>query len=119
MTIDELIALIKSQPENIEFNDVIDTISQYYHYTPSRFTNGSKDSTVVNIADENEGSCKIFYFAQLNQLDKGETLACFGKYYRDDVLKFPDNIDHGNIRMFMQFGWNGICFDEDVLLLRL
>lgn len=43
-------------------------------------------------------------FFCLNHLDEDSTLACFGSYYRDDVLKFPDGTDHGNIRRFMRDG---------------
>ena len=40
MTIEELIELIKTQPEKIEFDQVIDTIDDHYDYTPTHFTNG-------------------------------------------------------------------------------
>jgi|GEM_PF-3978162 len=43
-------------------------------------------------------------FFCLNHLDEDSTLACFGSYYRDDGLKFPDGTDHGNIRRFMRDG---------------
>jgi len=33
-------------------------------------------------------------FAQLQQLSQAETLACFGKYYREDVLQNPEGDDH-------------------------
>ena len=56
---------------------------------------------------ENSGSCKIFAFAQLHHLDEASTLACFGAYYRDDVLKHPQGSDHQNIRQFINTGWQG------------
>jgi len=115
MNINELIALIKAQKENIEFDLVIETIDQHYFYTPGRFTNGDGDNPVINETGTNEGSCKIFSFAKLNGLNQQETLACFGTYYRDDVLKNPDSHDHGNIRAFMAHGWNGIYFDTRIL----
>ena len=118
MTIKELISLIKTQPEKIEFDTVIDLITEYYDYTPCRFTNGSSDNYITNDAGKNEGSCKIFSFASLNELNKDETLACFGKYYRDDVLKHPEKDDHGNIRTFMIHGWDGIHFDQPALKLK-
>ena len=115
MTPDELIARIKRDPESIEFKDVIATIDAHYAYTPARFSNGTGENRVINEAGTNEGSCKIFAFAQLNGLDENETLACFGHYYRDDVLKNPQGTDHANIRNFMQSGWDGIQFDQAAL----
>ena len=64
----------------------METIEANYDFTPVRFTNG----TVVNEAGTNSGSCKLFSFAKLHQLSKEETLACFGDYYRVDVLQHPD-----------------------------
>jgi HopJ type III effector protein len=115
MPIEELIALIKKNKDKIEFGVVIDAIEKHYHYTPSRFTNGSNEKPLVNEAGTNEGSCKIFYFSKLNQLNQEEALACFGKYYRDDVLNNPDGDDHGNIRSFMTYGWDGINFEKAAL----
>jgi hypothetical protein len=118
MAIEELIQLIRTEADKVDFDTVINTIAEYYHYTPGRFTNGSENNHIVNQAGKNEGSCKIFYFAKLNQLSKEETLACFGKYYRDDVLKHPDKEDHGNIRSFMVHGWDGIHFDQLILMIK-
>jgi hypothetical protein len=94
-------------PESIQFADIISHIAQHYDYSPTRFTNGE----VVNEAGKNEGSCKIFAFARLQGLGEMDTLALFGQYYRDDVLKHPSGNDHANIRTFMQHGWKGIHFD--------
>lgn len=90
-------------------------IEDNYIYTPSRFTNGNGSSRVINEAGNNEGSSKIFSFARLNNLNKNQTLACFGKFYRHDVLDNPDNNDHANIRNFIEYGWNGIHFDAIAL----
>jgi len=114
MTIEQLINLIKTNPESIEFQQVMETIEQNYDYTPTRFTN----SDVVSESGTNEGSCKIFAFGQLNQLDEHETLACFGTYYRDDVLQNPKGTDHANIRSFMVHGWEGINFDAPALVVK-
>jgi len=111
MTVNELLEKIYTAPDSIDFNDVINTIERSYHYKPTRFSNGAGNSTTINEAGTNEGSCKIFSFAMLNDLDEVQTLVCFGKYYRDDVLKHPDNDDHTNIRNFIQHGWNGVRFD--------
>jgi len=70
---------------------------------------------LVNQAGTNEGSCKIFAFAQLNQLNQQQTLNLFGDYYRLDVLNNPDGTGHQNIRNFMQFGWDGIRFNGEAL----
>ena len=111
MSIHHLISKIKSQPEEIDFAEVISAIEAHYDYTPTAFRNGE----TMNEAGSNEGSCKIFAFAQLNQLSPAETLACFGKYYREDVLGNPTGSDHANIRNFMQSGWTGVQFDQAAL----
>jgi len=115
MTINELIDKLNTQPDNIDFTDVIETIEAHYDYTPTRFMNGKNGKTAINEAGQNEGSCKIFAFAKLNDLDEKQTLACFGRYYRDDVLSNPHGDDHANIRNFMHHGWDGIMFDGEVL----
>ncbi len=115
MTISEFKNLLNTLPEKIEFEQVIQIIEDNYIYTPSRFTNGHGSSQVTNEAGSNEGSCKIFSFSQLNNLNRKQTLACFGKFYRHDVLEYPDNNDHANIRNFIEYGWNGIHFDAIAL----
>lgn len=110
-----LIERIQTAPTAVEFADVIATIDQDYAYSPSRFTNGAGETQVINEAGQNAGSCKIFAFAQLHGLSQDETLACFGHFYRDDVLQHPDGCDHMNIRNFMQHGWAGIHFDQAAL----
>ena len=112
MSVTELLTLLKSDPSAIQFKQVIELIEESYDYMPTRFVNGS----VVNEAGTNEGSCKIFAFAELNGLSEPETLALFGHYYRDDVLGNPDGSDHGNIRNFMISGWSGVKFDSKALL---
>jgi HopJ type III effector protein len=116
MTTDELIIQIKSTPDTVEFDDVIDTIDEYFEYTPTHFTNGQGHDVVMNQAGSNEGSCKIFAFATTEGLSEEETLACFGKYYREDVLQNPDASDHANIRTFMRHGWKGIRFEQSALV---
>ena len=112
MTTHDLIKRVRTEPENIEFSQVIDVIHHDYQYTASAFSNGALN----NKAGSNEGSCKIFYFAQLNRLTETETLALFGKFYRQDVMQHPDGTDHGNIRNFMATGWQGIKFDASALI---
>ena len=96
--------------DTISFQEVIAFIDENYHFTPTLFKNGNQ----INNAGENNGSCKIFAFAKLHNLTKEETLSLFGDYYKD-VLNTPEANDHQNIRNFMQFGWNGIVFEEEVL----
>ena len=102
----DLIKMIQQQPEQVSFDEVMQVINDNYHYTPASFINGALE----NKACTNEGSCKIFSFAKINSLSKDETLACFGKYYREDVLSNPQGSDHANIRNFINSGWDGIKF---------
>ncbi|PCJ85152.1 MAG: type III effector [Thiotrichaceae bacterium] len=111
----KLINQLKTSPENIQFDEVISTIQKHYSYTPTIFTNGSGTDSVINNAGENEGSCKIFAFAQLHNLTKQQTLHCFGDYYREDVLGFPEKKNHENIRQFMKYGWDHMAFENKVL----
>lgn len=111
MMLTDFLARIKQQEESIEFEQVMQVIKDNYHYQPALFTNGD----LVNDLGTNEGSCKIFYFAQLNTLSQQQTLACFGRYYREDVLANPEGNDHANIRNFMKTGWQGIEFTSVAL----
>ncbi len=108
--------LLRCTPEKIEFDQVMQVIEENYNYTPTRFTNGDGSDQLTNEAGRNEGSCKIFSFAQLNNLNEKQTLACFGNYYREDVLAHPENTDHANIRNFIKYGWRGIQFDDNALV---
>ena len=115
MTKDELIRKLHTEPDNIDFTEVISTIEQSCSYSPTRFHNGSGNDAVTNEAGTNEASCKIFAFGKLNNLNAQQTLACFGKYYREDVLGHPHNDDHTNIRNFILHGWEGIRFEGQAL----
>lgn len=114
MTIETFLNNLKSTPESGSFPETISVIDAHYQFTPTAFSNGNQ----INKAGENNGSCKIFAFAKLNRLDKIQTLRCFGSYYYQDVLQNLDGIDHQNIRDFMEFGWDGIRFEEEVLELK-
>jgi len=96
--------------ENVGFDESIAVITETYDYQPTEFSNGLNENLLVNQAGTNEGSCKIFAFAGLHQLDKQQTLNLFGDYYRIDVLNDPDGTGHQNIRSFVQYGWDGISF---------
>lgn len=105
----QLIEHLNHQAGN--FAEVMATIEHHYHFQPTRFVNGSQ----INEAGQNNGSCKIFAFAQLHQLSEQATLNAFGDYYTQDVLGHPEGKDHSNIRNFMQQGWQGIQFDQTAL----
>ena len=106
-----LLTQLKTSPQTIDFKEVLAYIDEHYHFTPTKFTNGN----TVNEANENNGSCKVFSFAKLNDLSNEETLALFGAFYREEVLKNPEGSDHQNIRNFMEFGWEGISFEGEAL----
>jgi len=100
----------------IQFSELMQLIDENYTYQPAAFSNGVGSICVNNVAGENQGSCKLFAFAKLNNLSKEQTLLCFGEYYREDVLKHPEGDDHSNIRTFMKYGWDGIRFESDALV---
>lgn len=111
MTLEHFFTKLKAQPERVEFTDTMAVIDANYVFTETAFSNGVQQ----NVAGENSGSCKIFSFAQLNELSEAQTLACFGIYYRDDVLDHPEASDHQNIRQFIINGWAGINFSTAAL----
>lgn len=94
------------QAGEAKFTDVIQHIEARYTHTPTAFQNGQQH----NAATENQGSAKVFSFAQLNHLDQQQTLNLFAEHYAS-VLATPDASDHQNIRQFMQNGWDGIQFE--------
>jgi len=116
--LDQLLQRIAQQPETIEFTEAIATINAHYIYQDNGFHNGLDADALWNAPGTNTGSARIFAFAQQHGLDEESTLACFGRYYREDVLRFPDGNDHANIRRFMKHGWQGIRFEGEPLTLR-
>lgn len=112
MNLTEFLQRLQTRPEGIEFNETIALIDSLYQFTPGAFRNGELD----NSAEQNQGSCKIFAFAELQGFDREQTLACFGAYYRDQVLARPEGQDHQNIRQFMLHGWDGITFLQKPLV---
>lgn len=111
MELNELLTQLTRQPDSVAFSQVIEIIDDNYHFTATEFKNGD----ILNVENQNNGSCKIFAFAQLHQLDMAQTLACFGDYYRKDVLQNPENDDHQNIRNFIKYGWAGVQFSNQAL----
>ncbi len=110
--------LLRLRAGQTDFEDSITLINTLYDYTPTAFDNGLGAGTVHNAAGQNEGSCRIFAFAALNSLSAADTLACFGRFYRVDVLQHPKGRDHGNIRNFIRHGWDGICLHGQALRLK-
>jgi len=102
---------LKQAPESNAFKTTLAIIDQYYDFTPCEF----KNAGLINSANENNGSCKIFAFGQLHQLTEQQVLHCFGDYYRVDVLQNPEGVDHQNIRNFIKHGWSGITFRHSPL----
>ncbi|MEJ1221448.1 HopJ type III effector protein [Sediminicola sp. 1XM1-17] len=111
MSIADFLKKLGTAPNDITFMDTMEVIEEHYYFEPVKFTNGR----MVNEAGQNSGSCKLFSFAKLQGLNEAETLACFGDYYRCDVLKNPQGEDHQNIRNFMKTGWGGVAFEKDAL----
>ena len=95
--------LTKLKTNTISFKDVIAFIDQQISHTPVAFKNGA----IHNEVDQNQGSAKVFRFAQLNSLSKSDTLTLFAEHYQA-VLDQPQGADHQNIRQFMENGWAGI-----------
>lgn len=106
--IDLLNALNNNQAD---FKQVLAFIEARYEHTPTAFKNGAQ----LNAATENQGSAKVFSFAQLNQLDQAQTLSLFAEHLQA-VKDHPDATDHQNIRQFMQHGWDGVQFEGQALV---
>jgi hypothetical protein len=108
----QLTTLLEGLKANaIAFKDVIEFIEASYTHTPTAFKNGE----AYNEATQNQGSAKVFTFAQINNLSKEDTLTLFAEHYQA-VLNTPGATDHQNIRQFMAHGWPGIVFEGEALL---
>ena len=114
MNMNSFLEKLNKSPESINFADTIAVIEENYVFEPTAFENG----VLHNAAGENAGSCKLFAFAELQNLSEAATLSCFGAYYYDEVLKNPDGTNHQNIRNFMKTGWEGIAFYGSPLQLK-
>lgn len=111
MNIESFKNKLKETPEQIEFSETMAVIEENYKFIPTAFKSG----TLENEAGQNSGSCKLFAFAKAQGLSKDETLACFGQYYFEDVLKDPNGDGHQNIRNFMKTGFEGLSFENNPL----
>lgn len=107
MKTEKFISDLKQDPRANSFSRTMEVIDVNYDFTPTAFINGLQ----VNKAGENNGSCKIFAFADLHDLSEEETLACFGDFYFRDVSGNPKGEGHQNIRNFMKTGRKGIKFE--------
>lgn len=107
----ELTQLLTSlRAQTATFSQVIAFIENHYQHTPTAFKNGE----AYNEATQNQGSAKVFAFAQLHQLSPEDTLYLFAEHYQS-VLENPTATDHQNIRQFMKHGWEGIAFEGEAL----
>jgi hypothetical protein len=109
---EQLLTLIKKLKDNsLPFKEVIEFIETGYQHQPTAFKNGE----TYNEATQNQGSARVFAFAQLNNLNAEDTLYLFAEHYQS-VLNNPNGTDHQNIRQFMTHGWTGIVFEGQALL---
>ena len=111
MNLKTFIDKLKNSPKAIVFSETMSAIDENYEFTSTPFKNG----TLENAKGQNSGSCKLFAFAKLRAFTKEETLACFGQFYFEDVLKDPNGNGHQNIRNFMKTGFEGLIFEENPL----
>ncbi|WP_064198125.1 MULTISPECIES: HopJ type III effector protein [Emticicia] len=111
MTLDSFLKKLNETPQEVAFTDTMAIVEALYDFTPTAFKNGD----LHNEAGQNSGSCKLFSFAKLQNFSVEQTLACFGDFYRKDVLENPDASNHQNIRNFMETGWEGISFEGTAL----
>lgn len=111
MTLEVFLKKLKETPQEVAFTDTMAVVEANYDFTPTAFQNGD----LRNEAGQNSGSCKLFSFAKIQGFSVEETLACFGDFYRKDVLENPEASNHQNIRNFMKTGWAGISFEGTAL----
>eukprot|EP00241_Pyramimonas_parkeae_P009262 CAMPEP_0114239076 /NCGR_PEP_ID=MMETSP0058-20121206/8258_1 /TAXON_ID=36894 /ORGANISM="Pyramimonas parkeae, CCMP726" /LENGTH=145 /DNA_ID=CAMNT_0001351215 /DNA_START=290 /DNA_END=727 /DNA_ORIENTATION=+ len=102
----------------VRFEEVMDMVGQCYTFTPTGYTSGAGlPSEVCNEPNTNNGSCKVFAFAKLNDLDEEATLRLFCEHY-EQVLGDPEGNSHLNIRNFMANGWQGLVMETSPLRLK-
>ena len=111
MTLDSFLEKLNETPQEVAFTDTMAVVEALYNFTPTAFQNGD----LSNEAGQNSGSCKLFSLAKLQNFSVEQTLACFGDFYRKDVLENPEATNHQNIRNFMKTGWDGISFEGQAL----
>ncbi len=105
---DQFQALLNKLKNNTAtFKEVINFIESVSPHTPTAFKNGD----VFNDTTQNQGSAKVFAFAQKQNMSADDTLYLFAEHYQA-VRANPDATDHQNIRQFMVHGWKGIVFSS-------
>ncbi|BFM10472.1 HopJ type III effector protein [Simiduia litorea] len=114
MNLADFLDKLHASPADIQFSEVMSLIEQHFTYLPSGFTNAGQRSE----AGQNEGSCKIFALAKHLKLSDQACLACFGDFYRIDVVQNPAGTDHANIRQCLKTGLANISFDRPPLQLK-
>lgn len=101
-------AFLSSLPQDDHvFAHTLAFIDHWYDFTATAFRNGD----VSNSAEQNQGSCKVFALGQRLELNKEQTLRCFGEHYRD-VLATPEVENHHNLRRVLREGTGNIEFDR-------
>lgn len=93
------------QQSDYTFAKTLHFIAEHYLYQPQAFQNGP----LQNAAGDNEGSCKIFGVALLEQLTREQALLAFGEHYQH-VLANPTGTDHANIRQLLHGGLDSVSF---------
>lgn len=111
MTLEEFKKKVKDYPTEISFSETLQVVDSNFEFTPTAFTNGE----LQNEAGQNSGSCKLLAFAKMQGFTKEETLACFGDYYFEEVLKDVKGNGHQNIRNFIKTGFEGLSFEGEPL----
>jgi hypothetical protein len=112
LSLEAFLDKLQNEPQSIKFDDTMAVIKRYYTIKPCAFRNGD----IENQTGENKGACQLLAFAQLHDLSESQTLACFGDYYREEVLGDLLGNAHQNIRQFMKHGWDGVEFSDQVLI---
>ena len=105
MTLSDLLAAVYQHSTDLVFTEVLAAIDAEFEFTPMAFTNGPLN----NSAEQNQGSCKVFSFANQAGLSAPQTLLLFAEHYQS-VVADPEGDAHGNIRQFMKTGWQGVSF---------
>ncbi len=111
MNLTGFLSRLSEEPESITFSETLAVIDNNYIFSPIEFHSGIHK----NAPGKHTNACKIFAFALLHGLSARQTLACFGEFYREDVLGNPTGKDHPNLREFSRKGWNGLYMDGEPL----
>jgi len=100
---------VKSGSLQPSLAESISFIDKHYDYFAVPFSCGE----VVNPANTNTGSAKIFSFGLMTRMSKEQVLRLFGEVYRN---LSPNGSDHQNIRSFVKNGWPGVVFSSGLAI---